>query len=557
MLELIKLKAQMKRSSTKLAEQLEKRNARDTKIKQLRDALEEAVTEEDITAVEEQITAVEEEYSGIDEQVQQLESEVEELKGKIEELESKEPETGSDPAAPAEEEERSINMSHSKRGAFYKLPAETRAKILKRDDVKSFVVRTREIIKNQTRGITGAELAVPTVLLDIVREHVWEASKLIDKVRSMTIGGNARQPVTGSIPEAIWTDALGAFNEDQIDLRAIDMDAYLVSAFVPVPNSIIEDTDEAFLGMILDFLAGGIGRATDKAIIYGLGNGMPLGIVTRLAQSARPSDWSSNAPEWADLRSTNIKKLDILSKSGAEFFADLGMALAAAENNGSNAAPFWCMNRKTKMELRTKALSFDASAALRSGIDNTLPFDDGEIVELDFIPDHEIVGGYGLNYLLAERQGVSLGSSEHVRFIQRQTVFAGFARYDGAPVFGNSFVVVNYGNAEPTTVTTFAGDAANTDRVSLTALTVGTAQISPAFNKDILNYSVEVDAAKAKVTATAQRSEAVIEIKNGAIAVTNGSEVTFAEGNNVLTFKVTNGNAVARTYSVTVKYTKA
>lgn len=431
MLVLIKLKAQMKRSSTKLAEQLEKRNARDTKIKQLRDALEEAVTEEDITAVEEQITAVEEEYSGIDEQVQQLESEVEELKGKIEELESKEPEV--DPEPVATEEERSINMSHSKRGAFYKLPAETRAKILKRDDVKSFVVRTREIIKNQTRGITGAELAVPTVLLDIVREHVWEASKLIDKVHSMTIGGNARQPVTGSIPEAIWTDALGTFNEDQIDLRAIDMDSYLVSAFVPVPNSIIEDTDEAFLGMILDFLAGGIGRATDKAIIYGLGNGMPLGIVTRLAQSARPSDWSSNAPEWADLRSTNIKKLDILSKSGAEFFADLGMALAAAENNGSNAAPFWCMNRKTKMELRTKALAFDASAALRSGIDNTLPFDDGEIVELDFIPDHEIVGGYGLNYLLAERQGVSLGSSEHVRFIQRQTVFAGFARYDARP----------------------------------------------------------------------------------------------------------------------------
>mgnify|MGYP004561260065 FL=1 len=32
MLALIKLKAQMKRSSTKLTEQLEKRNARDTKI---------------------------------------------------------------------------------------------------------------------------------------------------------------------------------------------------------------------------------------------------------------------------------------------------------------------------------------------------------------------------------------------------------------------------------------------------------------------------------------------------------------------------------------------
>lgn len=554
MLELIKLNAQRKRSRAKLAELFEKRTNRDTKTQQLREALDEAATEEDIATVEEEIATVEEEYAGLDEQVQQVENELEQLKEKIEEIENKEPEKEPE-VEPTEGAERSLTMSHKTRGAFYKLPTETRAAILKRDDVKSFIERTRAIIKNQTRGVTGAELAIPTVLLNIVREHVWESSKLIGKVRCMSIGGNARQPVTGSIPEAVWTDAIAGFNEDQLDLRAVDMDSYMVSAFVPVPNSVIEDTDEAFLSTVLDFLTGGIGRAIDKAIIYGTGNGMPLGIMTRLAQTVKPSDWSASAPEWADYHESNVKKLNIADKSGTEFFAALGTALAAAESNGSNEAPFWAMNRKTRMELCAKALAFDASAALRSSIDKTLPFGDGEIIELDFIPDNEIVGGYGQHYLLAERQGVSLGSSEHVRFIQHQTVFAGWGRYDGDPVFGSSFVAINFANTEPTTVTTFAGDAANTDRVSLSELTIGSAQLFPAFSKDTLNYMVKVSTAKAKITAKALRSEATVAIKNGSTAVNSGAEATFVAGNNVVTVEVTNGNAVKRIYTITVEYT--
>lgn len=141
-----------------------------------------------------------------------------------------------------------------------------------------------------------------------------------------------------------------------------------------------------------------------------------------------------------------------------------------------------------------------------------------------------------------------------MKFIQHQTVFAGWARFDGAPVFGNSFVVFNYGNIEPATEAVFAGDSANTDRVSLSALTIGNANLFPAFDKNTLNYMAEVSTASNKVTATALKNDATVTIKNGSTVVKSGNNATFAAGNNILTVEVENGNAVKRTYTVTVKY---
>ena len=69
-------------------------------------------------------------------------------------------------------------------------------------------------------------------------------------------------------------------------------------------------------------------------------------------------------------------------------------------------------------------------------------------------------------YLLAEREGTALDQSEHVQFIQDNTVFRGTARYDGRPVFGEAFVAINISQADlaaaPTAgAVTFATDSAN------------------------------------------------------------------------------------------------
>jgi HK97 family phage major capsid protein len=84
----------------------------------------------------------------------------------------------------------------------------------------------------------------------------------------------------------------------------------------------------------------------------------------------------------------------------------------------------------------------------------------GAIEVLDFLPDNVIVGGYFDLYTLAERAGSQFASSEHVRFLQDQTVMKGTARYDGQPVIAEGFVAIGLGTT-PNATMTFAADTAN------------------------------------------------------------------------------------------------
>ncbi len=145
-----------------------------------------------------------------------------------------------------------------------------------------------------------------------------------------------------------------------------------------------------------------------------------------------------------------------------EFFAELVLYLGVAKPNYSTGGTFWAMNRQTRMKLLSKAITFNAAGAVVAGLNGTMPVEGGDIVELPFIPNNDIIGGYGELYLLAERAGASLAVSEHAKFIEDQTVFRGTARYDGKPVFGEGFVIVNIANTDPITTVTFASDTANT-----------------------------------------------------------------------------------------------
>ena len=147
--------------------------------------------------------------------------------------------------------------------------------------------------------------------------------------------------------------------------------------------------------------------------------------------------------------------------SDTKFYAALLLQLGIARPNYAMGGTFWAMSRKTKMTLMSKAVNFNAAGAIVAGQMGTMPIESGDIVELDFVPDNDIIGGYGSLYLLAERAGASIAVSEHVRFIEDQTVFKGTARYDGAPAIGEGFVIVNIANVAPTTTLTFASDTAN------------------------------------------------------------------------------------------------
>lgn len=528
-----------------------------TREAQLEEAINEAQTDEEKAAVEEMVNQFDEEKTAHEEAKTTLEGEITEMEGELAEITK-------DPPVERKKQERkevrtmsfdNINIralpKHVR--AFDALPMERREAIVRQDDVKEFLTKFREI--RQTRAISGADLTIPVVFLDLIAENMYRYSKLMNRVRVRNVNGQARQTIAGIAPEAVWTEMCGAINELEFGFNQITVDGYKVAGYIPVCNSLLEDSDIALASWIVEMISESLGYAKDKAILYGKGaaSKMPLGIVTRLAQTAAPSDYPANAPEWVDLHTSNVIQIDD-ELTGAAFWSALMLATGNTFTRYSRGNQFWAMNSKTYALLKSKVITFTATGDIVSNVFGTLPIINGDIDILEFIPDGDIIGGYGDLYLWAQRSGTVIDMSEHVQFIQDNTVYRGKERADGTPIIPGAFVAININGSAVTTAMDFAADTAND--AQLTALAVGSQSLTPVFNATTYSYTLTASAATAKIEATPAQAGAQVAIAYNGQNVRNGGTVTWtADGKAYpLTVTVTQGNAV-RVY--TVQVTKA
>ena len=477
---------------------------------QLKQAIDEVETEEQRTEIEAMVNDFDTEKADHDKAIADLEQEITGLEN---DLAAEEEAQDTNPPAeqkPVEERKDEKDMKHRDSNVTMTI-RDRLANIVTRDEVNDYLAEVRTAIKEK-RAITNVGLTIPDIVLELIREEIAHESRLLPFVNVRPVSGTARQNITGAIPEAVWTEMCASLNELALTFNQIEVDGYKVGGYIAICNAVLEDSDVALASEIVTAIGGAIAKALDKAILFGTGTKMPTGIVTRLAQTSQPSDWGTNAPAWVDLHTTNIQKLNIKSTRGAEFFEALVVALGIAKPVYSSDGLFWVMNRKTHLDIMAKALAFNAQAAL---VANTtmMPIIGGTVVEFEDneISDYEIIGGFGGNYLLAERAGIEFANSDIPLFLQDQTVFKGTARYDGLPVAGKAFTVVNYNNTDPTTTKTFPEDYANADMNDL----IVTAAAGSASGDTVLT-----------VSGTIAQSDPVLKYKLGTPAVEVGGTAT-------------------------------
>lgn len=555
MLKALMLRRQLDHKTARLEELREKDEEFLTRQAQLEAAIQEAQTEEEEQVVTDEVERYDTEKKAHEEEKEALAREIEGLEADLAALEAAAPAPSPQPKQERTENNmndiniRSLPMN---RRAFDALPMERRDAIAAQKDVQEFLGQLRSM-KGQARAVTGAELNVPIVFLDLIAENMYRYSKLLNRVRVRNVRGEARQTIAGTVPEAVWTEMCAAINELTFVFNQITVDGYKVAGFVPVCNSILEDSDLNLASWVVEMLSESIGLAMDKAILYGKGSAakMPLGVVTRLAQTAKPADYPANAPQWVDLHTTNIQKIGGEDVTGAAFWSQLMLATGNTFTRYSRGEQFWAMNSKTYAVLKSKLITFTATGDIVANIFGSLPIINGNIDILEFMPDGDIVGGYGDLYLLSLRSGMTIESSREVQFIQDNTVFKGKQRADGQPIIPGAFVAININNAEVTTAMDFAADTAND--AQLAALAVGTETLSPTFAATTYSYTLAPAGTTAKIEATTAQAGAQVAIAYNGQNVRNGGTVSWlADGSaHPLTVTVTQGNAV-RVYTVAV-----
>ena len=543
------LKALMLRSKIdKKKKELEDLREKDadfvTREAELETAIAEAETEEEQAAVQAEVEKFDTEKAAHESGKSDLETEIAGLETELAETE-KEP----NPVEPTvnEGESRKGIKEMNNRKKFFGMSVQERDAFFAREDVKTFLERVKEAGLS-SRAIKGADLTIPTVVLELIRENVLNYSKLINRVRLRPVSGTARQNVMGAMPEAVWTEACAALNELTFGFSQVEVDGYKVGGVIYICKATLEDSIYNLAEEIINALGAAIGIALDRAILYGTGVKMPLGIVTRLAQDEQPSNYPATARTWEDLTETNL--ITISDQTGMALFQAIAKATKSMKGKYSRGVKFWAMNESTYTDLVVEAMSINANGAIVSAQGGTMPVVGGDVVVLsdEIIKDGNIVAGYGDLYLLAERAGSEFARSDEYRFAEDQVAFKGTARYDGVPIIAEAFIAIGIG-AAPATDSTFPGDSAND--TTLTDLTVGSITLSPTFGPETLTYTGTVTGASDAVTASPSQAKAKVHLEFGGKNYPNGATLKWNTGANTVNVVVENGVS-ERTYTLTL-----
>lgn len=463
MLKALMLRKKIDSKKKELAAIVAKAEELQNREKELEKDIAEAETDEERAAVEEAITEFENDNQANQDAQSALEKDIAGLEKELEEIEAEQnTEPAAAPAKPAANERNNnggVKMTFRNK-VFRNMSFMEVDAMIKRDNVQKFLGEVRTCIKEK-RALTNVGLLIPEEFLGLLRENLIDYSKLYKHVFVRPVSGESRIVIQGAIPEAVWTDCCANLNELDMAFNNAEFGCWKVAGYFAVCNANIEDADIDLAAELLTAIGRAIGLALDKAILYGTGVKMPLGIVARLAQTSQPADYLPTARPWVDLHTTHILTI-ANSVTGVDLFKTIMLDSAVIKGKYSRGEKVWVMNETTYTFLKAQAMSVNAAGAIVSGVDGTMPVIGGIVEVLDFVSDYVVLGGYFDVYALAERAGTKFMTSEHVRFLQDQTVFKGVARYDGQPVIAEAFAAIGVNGVTPDANMTFAVDDANT-----------------------------------------------------------------------------------------------
>lgn len=423
---------------------------------ELESAIEEASTEEERSVVEEEADKFEADQASLEADVSENEQKISDLEGEISEMERELSEIEENQRAvkeaPAPEntepeirkstERKSKTMLRTK--SLRQMSIQERDAFVNSDDTQALVTEIRSAIKEK-RAITGGAYTISDTIVGLLREDVMDYSKLYRHVNVIKLTGKGREIVMGTTPEAIWEECCDPIYELDQAFTQVELDCYKLAGYFAVCNALLEDSDIDLLDALMVSLNASMGYALDKAIIYGKGSTykMPTGVVTALAADV-------------SLTASNIIKISSANSVGVKLFQQLILAASKAANKYARGEKVWTMAETTYATILSESVAVNAAGAIVSEVNGRMPVTGGIIEVLNFVPDKNIVAGYFELYALGERKGMTIDTSEHVKFIEDQTVIRGRCRYDGKPAIPGAFIAVGIDNTDPTTAIDFA-----------------------------------------------------------------------------------------------------
>lgn len=397
-----------------LNELLEKENELKTRSEQLEQAIEEAQTDEEVQAVEEEVEKLENDKKELEEKKSKLEGEIAELEGELEQLNSKTP--ANETRGKSNERRGVENMSRLqvrellKTGEYYK---------------RSEVIEFYEQFKN-LRAVTGGELTIPEIVVNRIMDIMGDYTTLYPLVDKIQVKGTTRILVDTDTTPATWIEQSGALAAGDVGTIAnIDFDGFKVGKVTFVDNYLLQDSIINLDAYVTKKIARAIAKALDAAILNGAGaaNKQPTGIIPSI-----PAGNQVSVVADANLLKNLVKQIGLIDTGDDS----VGEIVAV-------------MKRSTYYNrLVEYSIQVDANGNVVGKLPNLANPDlvGLRVVFSNNMEEDKVLFGDFSQYILVERENITIDSSTHVKFSEDQTAFRGKGRFDGKPVKPAAFALV-------------------------------------------------------------------------------------------------------------------
>lgn len=393
-----------------LAELLIKEEGFTERSDELKNAIEEAKTDEEVNTVEEEITKLETEKTELEEKKTNLEGEIADLEGELEQLNSKKPSKQKRTI----EGEKSMNKLRVrellKTGEYYE-----------RSDVKEFYDQFKNL-----RAVTGGELTIPDVVVNRIMDIMGDFTTLYPLVDKIQVKGTSRILIDTDTTPATWIEQSGAIPIGDVGtITNVDFDGFKVGKVTFVDNYLLQDSIINLDAYVTKKIARAIAKALDLAIVKGEGalNKQPEGVIPNL-----PAENKVSVEANADLIKNLVKKIGLIDTGDDS----VGEIVAVVKRTTY-------YNRLVEFSIQV-----DSNGNVVGKLPNlTNPDLLGlRVIFNNNLDEDTVLFGEFAQYTLIERENITIDSSPHVKFTEDQMAFRGKGRFDGKPVKPKAFALV-------------------------------------------------------------------------------------------------------------------
>lgn len=396
------------------------------------------------------------------------------------------------------------------------------------------------------QAVTGLDVAMPKTVINSVFDELQTSHPLLSRINFRATGGAVELMVnTNGYEEAAWGDLCDEIvKELTAGIKKIPATLLKLSAFLPVCKAMLDLGPEWLDNFVRQTLYEALSNGLEAGIVAGDGNKKPIGMTRQVGDNVVVTGGAY--PEKAAVKVTDLTPATVGNL----------LSIMAADPNGKPRRVRDVILLVNPQDYLQKVMPATTLLAPDGTYRNDVMPYPMDVIQTAALPRGKAVMGIAYRYLAMAGTSPEgrIEYSDHYHFLEDERVYLIKAYANGLPLDNNAFLVLDISGIQPATykVTQVTAPAASDD-ATLSALSIGSLTLSPAFASATVTYTAATSNATNTVTAVPSDAGAAITVTVNGTEIDNGTAATWTAGSNAVKIAVTAADGKAtKTYTVTV-----